>query len=783
MTSAVDPSAGSSQGSRRARWWTLAPWGLRAAAGIGGAIPLAVLYYVFWARLSFPLDLEWMESGMLVHAKRVADGQPLYGPPTVDFASFLYTPLHPWLLGTLGRVAGLSYTLGRALSVLAFTATLGLALKAAWRAASAATLASGAKAPASVAAPASGAAGPGSPPDRVAAATGRGGLDARRGARADALAVFALAAGAVAAAYDWTGGWYDLVRNDSLQVALAVGGLYALAVAGRSGRGVLVGGALLGLAFFAKQTAVFPILAAGLGMLFIRWRLLPLLVAVVGTVAGLGTLWLNHHTDGWFWFYVFELHQSHRTFTEQLWPAAPGHLWDRASGLYLAGLAAALLWGGAALLRRRLPPQGLLWLLAALGGVTAGVVGRATQWSHDNAYIPAVIFPAIFVAVATTEARALLAAGPAAPPARGWRAAVLRHRRLLRGAGWVPAVLLGAHLLQAGVPDIRRHVPDARAWQQAHRLIARLQRLGREGEVYVPYHPWYSVIAGGRGHGHIMNVNDVSFTRRLPPEKKAGWLGDPGQRRERVRAARQKLMRSIRRALGSGRFAVVIHDRALIAGWRRRGARAVPRVDPRYAAQLPGLARRYRLEWDLAWDGASPRTREGNPAAPRYLWRRPRPARPPAGGRVVFDFERTDHGAWEVRGTAFGRGPVSGLLWDPRRRRAQGLVAGAGGRRWVSSFHGGDAATGRLRSPPFVLDRPTLRLRVGGGRQPDRLRVQLEVNGQVVRQATGPGSERFQTVRWDVRPWLGQRARLVARDRASGGWGHLQLDEVWLVPR
>jgi len=573
------------------------------------------------------------------------------------------------------------------------------------------------------------------------------------------------------------------VRNDSLQVALSAGGLYALAVAGRAWRGVLVGGALLGLAFLAKQTAVFPILAAGLGMLFIRWRLLPLLVAVVGAVAGLGTLWLNHHTDGWFWFYIFELHQSHRTFTEQLWPAAPGHLWARARGLYLAGLAAALLWGFAALLRRRLPSQGLLWLLAALGGVAAGVVGRATQWSHDNAYIPAVIFPAIFVAVSTTEARALLAARPPDPLVRTWRAAVLRHRLLLRGAGWVPAVLLGAHLLQAGVPDIGRHVPDPQAWQKAHRLIARLQRLGREGEVYVPYHPWYSVIAGGRGHGHIMNVNDVSFTRRLTPKEGAGWLGDPRQRRERVRAARRQLMRSIRRALRSGRFAVVIHDRPLVAGWRRRGPRAVPRVDHRYAAQLPGLISGYRLEWDLAWDGASPRTREGNPAAPRYLWRRPRPARPPAGGRVVFDFERAEHGAWQVRGTAFGRGPVSGLLWDPRRRRPQGLVAGAGGRRWVSSFHGGDAATGRLRSPPFMLDRPTLRLRVGGGRQPTRLRVQLEVNGQVVRQATGPGSERFHIVRWDVRPWLGKRARLVIRDRATGGWGHLQLDEVWLVPR
>jgi hypothetical protein len=737
---------------RRLSVRSLGPPVLRAVAVIGGVIPLVVLYYVFWARLSFPLDLEWMEGGMLVHAKRVADGRPLYGPPTIDFASFLYTPLYPWLLGALAHLFGLSYTLGRALSVLAFTATLGLGLRAALRAAAAAPSTAGSS------------------------------LWRLRGPRADALAAAALAGGAVAAAYDWTGGWYDLVRNDPLQVALSVGGLYALGVAGRRWPGVLAGGALLGLSFFAKQTAVFPILAAGLGMALIRLRLLPLLVAMVGGVAGLGTLLMNRLTDGWFWFYVFELHQSHQTFAEQIWPRAPAHLWERARWLYLAGAAAAVLWLLGTVLRRRIAPQGPLWLLAALGGIAAAVVGRATQWSHANAYIPAVIFPAVFAAVGTAEARALLAPRPEDTRVSGWRAAVLSRPRLLCCAGWLPAALLGIHLVQAGVPDVRRHVPDARQWQRAGRLIAKLRTLGREGELYVPYHPWYSVIAGGPGHGHIMNVNDVRFTRRLKQEQGAGLLGDPRRRRKRVRAARRILMRSIRRTLRRGRFAAVIHDRAVIARWRRRGQRAMPRVDQRYAAQLPGLLRHYRLEWDLAWEGAHPRTREGNPAAPRHLWRRPRRARPPAGGRVVFAFERPDHRGWEITGTAFGRGPVQGLLWDPVRRRAQGLVAGAGGKRWISSFHGGDAATGRMRSPPFVLDRPTLVLRVGGGRQTGSLQVRLEVDGQVVRRTTGPGSERFHTVRWDVRPWLGRRAELVVEDRATGGWGHLQLDEVWLVP-
>ncbi len=146
-------------------------------------------------------------------------------------------------------------------------------------------------------------------------------------------------------------------------------------------------------------------------------------------------------------------------------------------------------------------------------------------------------------------------------------------------------------------------------------------------------------------------------------------------------------------------------------------------------------------------------------------------------------FEGRGLDGWTREGTAFGRGTVDGPLWDPRRRRAQGLVGDAGGRRWVSSFHGGDVATGTLRSPSFQLNRPTLRFRMGGGRDPARLLVRLRVGDQVVRRATAHNSERFRPVTWDVRPWLGRSAVLEAVDASSKPWGHLQLDEVWLLAR
>src|SRR6185503_15120978 len=76
-----------------------------------------ILGRVFLARLRYPLDLEWMEGGVLTHALRLASGQPLYAEPSVDFVSFLYTPLYPAVLCVLAKVFGLSYVLGRAVSI------------------------------------------------------------------------------------------------------------------------------------------------------------------------------------------------------------------------------------------------------------------------------------------------------------------------------------------------------------------------------------------------------------------------------------------------------------------------------------------------------------------------------------------------------------------------------------------------------------------------------------------------------------------------------------------
>lgn len=56
--------------------------------------------------------------------------------------------------------------------------------------------------------------------------------------------------------------------------------------------------------------------------------------------------------------------------------------------------------------------------------------------------------------------------------------------------------------------------------------------------------------------------------------------------------------------------------------------------------------------------------------------------------------------------------------------------------------------------------------------------VNLVVDGEVVRTATGTDSESLDWTSWDVREFAGQQARLRIVDNKSGGWGHVLVDHV-----
>lgn len=74
--------------------------------------------------------------------------------------------------------------------------------------------------------------------------------------------------------------------------------------------------------------------------------------------------------------------------------------------------------------------------------------------------------------------------------------------------------------------------------------------------------------------------------------------------------------------------------------------------------------------------------------------------------------------------------------------------------------------------------------------------VNLVVNGQTVRTATGNDSEHLEWKAWDVSAFKGSQATIKIVDNNRGGWGHILADEfvtsdashfacarTWTVPR
>ncbi|HXA43923.1 MAG TPA: glycoside hydrolase family 32 protein [Candidatus Angelobacter sp.] len=151
----------------------------------------------------------------------------------------------------------------------------------------------------------------------------------------------------------------------------------------------------------------------------------------------------------------------------------------------------------------------------------------------------------------------------------------------------------------------------------------------------------------------------------------------------------------------------------------------------------------------------------------------PTPAFAP-DGQVIADFEGRDYGDWKTTGDAFGPGPAQGQLPD------QNPVDGYIGHGLVNSYYHGDAATGTLTSPEFKINRSFLNFLVGGGSQPET-RMDLLIGGKVIRTASGEDNERLTWRSWDVRQFENQKAVLQIVDQATGGWGHISVDQIMLA--
>jgi fructan beta-fructosidase len=132
----------------------------------------------------------------------------------------------------------------------------------------------------------------------------------------------------------------------------------------------------------------------------------------------------------------------------------------------------------------------------------------------------------------------------------------------------------------------------------------------------------------------------------------------------------------------------------------------------------------------------------------------------------------SDYGDWQAEGKAFGKGPVTGDLLTKLE------IANSGGGPVLSSEVEADSPMGTLSSPEFVISKPYLSYRIGGGDYERHACMDLMIDGKIVKSATGRNSDYLLPGTWDVRAWSGKTAVIRVVDEAEGHWGHVNVGRI-----
>ena len=147
-------------------------------------------------------------------------------------------------------------------------------------------------------------------------------------------------------------------------------------------------------------------------------------------------------------------------------------------------------------------------------------------------------------------------------------------------------------------------------------------------------------------------------------------------------------------------------------------------------------------------------------------------SREPAEVEVFADFEGASYGRWAAEGMAFGAGPSHGATAPEQ------ILQGWRGNRLANSYARSDQPVGKLISPEFTIRQPYIRFLIGGGNHPGGTCINLLVGGKTVATQTGENSDTVSQAEWRVAELVGKKAHIEIVDNVSGGWGHLEIDQI-----
>jgi len=213
-------------------------------------------------RMLYPYELEWIEGGIIDQIRWIANGNSIYGEPSISFIPAAYNPLYFVICAGLMKVVGGGFIPARCVSIVATIGCFILLFLVVYR------------------------------------------------ISRDYLPGLA-AAGIYAASFRFSGAWMDLAKTDSLFIFLI---LLAFFIGQRfkGYGGIILSGLTFVLAYYTKQvalpiilvTASFSLLASR-GRTWMQWAIAFLVGIIVFA-------WLEISTDGWYSFYTLDNFLRHK---------------------------------------------------------------------------------------------------------------------------------------------------------------------------------------------------------------------------------------------------------------------------------------------------------------------------------------------------------------------------------------------------------------------------------------------------------------------------------------
>ncbi len=312
---------------------------VEVALALFAAWQVVRLFWIFAARLTYPLDLEWMEGGTLYEAYRILHGQPLYETPVTTWAPYPYPPAHPLLLAITGCLQ-LDFWSGRLVSIFFFALLCFTIFRE---------------------------------------------IHAHLERSAAGLTLATLTLAVIANAYPVVGQWYDLVRGDIMMLSLCVVGTARLLRPMTSWRQTLITALLFTAAIYTKQTAA-AFVAWGCAFAIVRAPRAGLrLSALVAGLCSLVLVVLQWSSHGAFWYLTVSSLSQH-----EVRPAAvvEGFTIAFRYAPFLVSTPFLLL---LAALKGRVGARSVLWVGAFFVALPASLIPYGKIGAYLNALLPLIV--------------------------------------------------------------------------------------------------------------------------------------------------------------------------------------------------------------------------------------------------------------------------------------------------------------------------------------------------------------------------------------------------------